>query len=406
MQVVEDGSMSTERCPEISSTAIIGAGDMGAGIAAVSALNGYEVAVHDVDPDQLAEMEETVRWSYDKLVKKNEITDDRAQEAVDRIRTASTIREAVASADLVTEAVVERLAVKEDVFNALDEHAPRDAILATNTSGLSVTALAEVTDRPKQVVGTHWFNPPVIMELVELIATRYTDDAVLDRCHRFVESVEKTPIVCRKDVPKFIVNRCMRPYDQVAAWLVHIGEADVLEIDSAMKYREGFPMGPFELADYLGAIQHRVEGEEDLLNDSRQLSYDTQICPIVHDLYEKGHYGRKTGQGYYDYSDGPPEIPESAGAEFDPMLIWAPVTNEAAKLVQHGVASPNDVDTGMRLGGNWPIGPLEKADSVGPVRVVKQCAEVASLHDRIENLAETLPCDLLVEKALSGETFH
>lgn len=406
-EVSERCGMTVGRQQNVTSTAVVGAGDMGAGIAAVSALNGYDVTVYDVDEEQLAGVHDDVEWSYDRLVDKDRITGEEATAALDRIDTTPTIEDAVEGADLVTEAVVEQLSVKEGVFETMDQHAPDHAILATNTSGLSVTALAEATDRPEQVIGTHWFNPPMLMDLVELVHTEYTSEQVAARSRAFVESLGKTPIVCRRDVPKFIVNRCMRAYDQSAAWLAYFGVADFREIDSAMKYREDFPMGPFELADYLGAIQHRVEGEQDLLEDSRPLSYDTRICPLLHERYEQGDYGRKTGKGYYEYGDDDgPDLSEAAGEEFDTLLVWAPVINEAAKMIQHDVASVEDVDEGMRLGGNWPIGPLRKADEVGLERVTKKCVEVAGIHERIENVAETLPCDLLVEKAKAGETFY
>jgi len=166
-------------------------------------------------------------------------------------------------------------------------------------------------------------------------------------------------------------------------------------------------MGPFELADYLGAIQVRVEQEQDLLEDSRPLSYRTEVCPLLHEKYEQGHYGRKAGKGYYDYTyQEEPDIPEDAGEGFDVMRIWGPVINEAAKMVQHDVATAEDIDTGMRLGGNWPSGPLEKADEVGAEAVVRGCVEIANLHPRIANVAETLPCDLLVEKAVNHNTFY
>jgi enoyl-CoA hydratase/3-hydroxyacyl-CoA dehydrogenase len=166
-------------------------------------------------------------------------------------------------------------------------------------------------------------------------------------------------------------------------------------------------MGPFELADYMGSIQLWVEQEQDLLEDSRSLSYDTEVCPLVHSMYDRGHYGQKTGQGFYDYTDQTePDIPESAGQDFDVMRVWGPVINAAAKMVQHDVAIPEDIDTGMKLGGNWPIGPLEKADEVGATAAVNACLEVAQLHPRMDNVAELLPCDLLVEKAKTGETFY
>ena len=392
---------------DIETTAVIGAGEMGRGIAAVAALAGYEAMICDVDPDQLDAAREHVEWSYGKSVERGAIGEPDAEAALDRIETTTDLPEAVSEADFITEAAVEQQAVKEDIFSDLDDHAPGEAILATNTSGLSITRLAEATDRPGRVVGTHWFNPPMLMDLVEVIETEHIDDGVADTCEDLVGSFGKTPIRCRRDIPSFIVNRLMRPYGESAAWLVYYEEAEIEAIDSAMKYKEGFPMGPFELADFTGGIQIRVEGEGDHLEDDRPLSYDTQVCPLLHDLYEQGRYGRKAGAGYYDYSEqDEPEIPEGAGADFDTLWVWAPTINEAAKMVQYDVASAEDVDTGARLGGNWPVGPLGKADEIGAEAVVRTCIETAALHEPINKVAETLPCKLLIEKAKTGETFH
>jgi enoyl-CoA hydratase/3-hydroxyacyl-CoA dehydrogenase len=392
---------------DIETVAVIGSGQMGRGIGAVAALAGYETYVNDIDPDQLEEAEEQIEWSYDKTVDRGGATEDEVSDALDRLTFTTDMDEAVEDAEFVTEAAVEQQGVKEDIFEDLDSIAPEEAILATNTSGLNITRLAEVTERPSQVVGTHWFNPPMLMELVEVIMTEHTPEGVGDTAEALIESFDKTPIRCKMDIPSFIVNRLMRPYGEGTAWMVYRGEHSIAEIDSAMKYKEEFPMGPFELADFTGGIQIRVEGASDHLEDDRPMAYDTDVCPILYQLYEKGRYGRKAGAGYYDYSDqDEPTIPVDAGQGFDTLLAWAPIVNEAAKLVQNDVASVEDVDTGARLGGNWPMGPLEKCDEVGAEVILQKLTEVASRHEDTNKLAETLPCDLLVEKAKNGETFY
>jgi enoyl-CoA hydratase/3-hydroxyacyl-CoA dehydrogenase len=392
---------------DIETVAVIGSGQMGRGIAAVAALAGYETYLQDIDPDQLEEARENIEWSYSKTVERGHASEEDTSAALDRLTFTEDQEEAVAGADVVTEAAVEQQEVKEDIFETLDEVAPEDAILATNTSGLNITRLAETTERPEQVIGTHWFNPPMLMELVEVIMTEHTPDAVADTGEQLIESFGKTPIRCRMDIPSFIVNRLMRPYGEGPAWFVYRGEHSLTEIDSAMKYREGFPMGPFELADFTGGIQIRVEGQGDHLEDDRPMSYDTKVCPILHQLYEKGRYGRKADAGYYDYEDrDEPDIPVDAGQGFDTLLVWAPIVNEAAKMVENDVATVEDIDTGARLGGNWPMGPLEKCDEVGADVILQKLTEVAGRHEDTDKLAETLPCDLLVEKATNGETFY
>ncbi|WP_408960372.1 3-hydroxyacyl-CoA dehydrogenase NAD-binding domain-containing protein [Natrinema sp. 74] len=392
---------------DIETVAVIGSGQMGRGIAAVAALAGYETVVNDIDESQLEAAKERIEWSYEKSVENGAATESEADDALERLSFTTELEEAVGDADFVTEAAVEQQAVKEDIFEDLDAAAPEDALLATNTSGLNITRLAETTDRPERVVGTHWFNPPMLMDLVEVIMTEHTPDAVADTAEALIESFDKTPIRCKIDIPSFIVNRLMRPYGEGPAWMVYRGEHTIEEIDSAMTYAEGFPMGPFELADFTGGIQLRVEGEQDHLEDDRPMSYDTTVCPLVHQLYDKGRYGRKADAGYYDYDErDEPQIPVDAGQGFDPLLVWAPIVNEAAKMVENDVASAEDIDTGARLGGNWPVGPLEKADEVGADVVLEKLTEVASRHEDTNKLAETLPCDLLVEKAKNDETFY
>ncbi|KYH24979.1 fatty acid oxidation complex subunit alpha [Halalkalicoccus paucihalophilus] len=392
---------------DIETVAVVGAGEMGRGIGAVAALAGYQTTITDIDESQLEEAAKRIEWSYEKSVEKDSATGAETNAALDRLTFTTEFDDAVGDADFVIEAAVEQQEVKQDIFADLDAATPEDAILATNTSGLNITELAETTEDPERVIGTHWFNPPMLMELVEVIMTEHTPDGVADTAESLVESFGKTPIRCKVDIPSFIVNRLMRPYGEGPAWMVYRGEHSLQEIDSAMKYKEGFPMGPFELADFTGGIQIRVEGEQDHLGDDRPMSYDTEVCPLLHQLYEKGRYGRKADAGYYEYDErDEPRIPVDAGQGFDTLLVWAPIINEAAKMVENDVASVEDIDTGARLGGNWPIGPLEKADEIGTDLVVRKLTEVASHHENKNKLAETLPCDLLVRKAKTGNTFY
>ncbi len=398
---------------DIQDVAVIGAGEMGRDIAGVIALAGYTVTVQDIAEEQLTDAEDHIEWSYSRTVDHGSATQDEVDAALDNLSFTTEIANAANDIDFGIEAVVEQQAVKEEVFETLDDAAPPRALLATNTSGLNITRIAETTDRPDHVIGMHWFNPPMLMDLVEVIMTEHTPVSVADTGEALVESFGKTPIRCKRDIPNFIVNRLMRPYGETASWLVHLDQATIEAVDSAMKYKEGFPMGPFELADYTGGIQLRVEGAQDHLDDDRPLSYDTDVCPLLYDLYDQGRYGRKTDHGYYDYTNqDEPDIPESAGEDFDPMNIWAPMINEAAKMIQHDVASASDIDTGAELGGNWPMGPLEKSDTVGAETAARKCVALAETLNQhadaqyFNKVAELLPCDLLIEKAKTNDTFY
>ena len=209
---------------EIDTVAVVGSGQMGRGIGAVAALSGYEVVLNDVDEEQLEAAEEAIAWSYGKTVENEGATTAETEAALDRISFTTDLAEAVSDAEFVTEAAVEQQAVKEEIFADLDDLAPEEALLATNTSGLNVTKLAEATDDPERVIGTHWFNPPMLMELVEVIMTEYTPESVAGTAETLIESFDRTPIRCRRDVPKFIVNRLMRPYGEAPAWMVYRGE--------------------------------------------------------------------------------------------------------------------------------------------------------------------------------------
>ncbi|MHB9286949.1 3-hydroxyacyl-CoA dehydrogenase NAD-binding domain-containing protein [Halobacteriales archaeon Cl-PHB] len=391
----------------IDTVAIIGSGQMGRGIGAVATLSGRDTILYDVEDEQLDEARSEIEWSYEKTVEKGGATEEEIEAALDRISYTTDLESAVEDADFVTEAAVEKQHVKQEIFENIDAAAPTEAILATNTSGLNITDLAAATDRPEQVLGTHWFNPPMLMDLVEVIMTEYTPDAVASTTEKLLESFGKTPIRCRMDIPAFIVNRLMRPFGDEPCWMVQRGEHSVEAIDSAMKYKEGFPMGPFELLDFTGGIQVRAEGESDHLTDERPMSYDAPYAPIIHQLHQKGRNGRKADAGFYEYDErDEPAIAVDAGQGIDTLQLWAPIVNEAAKLVENNVATPEDIDTGARLGGNWPSGPLEKVDDVGADRILSKLTEMASRHENTAKQAEVLPCDLLIEKAKTGEPFH
>ncbi|PSP76701.1 3-hydroxyacyl-CoA dehydrogenase [Halobacteriales archaeon QS_3_64_16] len=374
---------------EIDRVAVLGAGSMGHGITEVVAMAGYEVTMRDIEAEIVADGYENVEWSLQKLGESDRL-DDSPEEILDRIETTTDLEAAVEEADLVIEAAPEQMAIKQEVFGEVDDAAPNGAILASNTSSLSITEIASATDRPESVVGTHFFNPVVKMDLVEVIYGEATSEEVAEDAYEFVESIGKTPIYVRRDVNGFVVNSVLGPFMTEPAWMVSNEEATIREADAAMTDR-GYPMGPFELGDLTGIdIGYHVREEAGVDNP-----------PIIEEKVEAGDLGRKTGKGYYDYEDGDgPDYEAGQGEGFDTLRVEARIVNEAAKLVGQDVATPEAIDTGMQLGTGFPEGPCRRADRMG-LDIVLQ---------KLEDLQETTgeeryePADYLRELVANRET--
>jgi enoyl-CoA hydratase/3-hydroxyacyl-CoA dehydrogenase len=335
--------------------AVIGAGEMGHGIAELAALHGHEVVVRDINQEFLTRGMEKIRWSLDKLVEKNRIRPEQRDETLARIRLTTDLREACRNADIVIEAVFEDLDLKKQIFQELDQVSPKGTVLASNTSALPITKMAQATKRPDKVVGMHFFNPPMLMPLVEVIRADTTSDTTLEAALGLAKSLGKTVVVVRKDVPGFITTRVLGPYFEEAAW-IHDGEGVPIEaIDASMRFRGGFPMGPFELADQVGidVLHHLIQ------NAGRPMPRSVQA------LIAEKKLGRKVGGGFYMYKTGRPHLTPEMDQGFDPIRILAPVIAAAAELVAMDVAGPAEIDEAMRLGTAFPKGPLATADDLG-----------------------------------------
>src|SRR5438309_2991925 len=333
----------------------IGAGAMGHGIAELAALHGHEVRMRDIKPEYIDRGMERIRWSLDKLVGKNQLKREQADEALARIHGTLDVREACREADIAIEAVFEDPELKKKVFLELDQAAPEKTIFASNTSALPITGMARATKRPEKVVGMHFFNPPMLMPLVEVIRADTTADATLGVAVDLAKSLGKTVVVVRKDVPGFITTRVLGPYFEEAA-RIHDEEGVPIEtIDAAMRFQAGFPMGPFELADQVGidVLHHLIE------NADRPMPRSVQALMAAKKL------GRKVDEGFYAYKEGRPNLKPGMGESFDPVRILSRMINEAAELVALDVASPAEIDEAMRLGTAFPKGPLATADDLG-----------------------------------------
>ncbi|MEF8915467.1 3-hydroxyacyl-CoA dehydrogenase/enoyl-CoA hydratase family protein [Natronomonas sp.] len=375
----------------IDRVAVLGAGNMGHGITEVVALAGYDVTMRDIKEEFVEDGYEDIEWSLEKLAEKGRI-DEAPAEILDRIDTTTDLEEATEDADLVIEAAPEEMDIKHDIFSDLDEMTHDDAILASNTSSLPITEIAEATDRPERVVGMHFFNPPVKMDLVEVIYGQETSDETAETTYEFVESIDKTPIYVRKDVRGFVVNSVLGPFGDEAGWMVSNDEATIRETDATMVHERGYPMGPFELGDLTGIdIGYHVRKEA-----------GQPVPPIVEEKVEAEELGQKTGKGYYDYEDGDGADygPDDVSEDFDWLRIEARIINEAAKLIGNDVATPDAIDTGLRLGAGFPEGPCRRADKIGLDEVL----------DKLETLYEETgadryePADYLEELVADGRT--
>ena len=282
----------------IKTVAVIGAGTMGRGIAQVSALAGYSVILYDVAEDFLDAALVAIRASIDKGVARGKTAVSTATSAKEAF-TLTTSLETSATADLIIEAAPEKLDLKREVFSTLDAHAAQYTILASNTSSLSIGAIAGATQRADRVIGLHFFNPAHIMKLVEVIRGDFTSEETLQSCLAYVEAVGKTAVLC-KDTPAFIVNRVARPFYGEALRLLGENAADAATIDKLLKSL-GFRMGPFELIDLIGcdvnfAVTQSVY--EAYFHDPKYRPH-----PIQRRMVESGRIGRKAGRGFYEYGE-------------------------------------------------------------------------------------------------------
>ncbi|MCI0395711.1 MAG: 3-hydroxyacyl-CoA dehydrogenase NAD-binding domain-containing protein [Chloroflexi bacterium] len=282
----------------MNTVSVIGAGTMGGGIAQAAALAGYQVTVYDVNGEILDQARERIVVSIEKGVSLGKTAGEVAEKARGSLRFTSTLAE-TAAADLVVEAAPESLVLKREIFTTLDTAAPPHTILASNTSSLSINALAGATKRPDRFLGLHFFNPAHLMKLVEVIAGDDTSPETLAAANAFVASLGKTAVPCQ-DTPAFIVNRVARPFYGEALRLLGEGVADVDTIDRLLK-SAGFRMGPFELIDLIGCDVNLAVAESVYAAYFQDPRYRPH--PIQRRMVESGRLGRKSGRGFYNYAD-------------------------------------------------------------------------------------------------------
>lgn len=372
----------------IEKLAVIGSGLMGHGIAQVAATTGQEVSLIDVSEDALARAMQKVKDSLTKLAEKGRIKES-PDSVLKRIRTTTNLSSGVSAADCVIEAVFEDINLKRKVLADVEAHSPAKAILATNTSGLSISAIAEGTKRQEKVIGMHWMNPPQLMKLVEVINGRHTDDetlqATLELCRRY----GKETVIARRDVWFFLAARARAGWSIENFAMYVRKDADSRELDAVARYKLGFPMGEFEFFDFTGAADIRPKGlasAEQIIKTNPEFepwpaflnAYSYLAKEIWASMAARGLSGVKTGQGFYSYPGKKyvkPDIPRELADKVDPIQLLAPAINAAAWCVTNGVGSIEDVDKSMKLAFNWPKGIFDYIPEYGIDKIVSVLRE-------------------------------
>jgi len=355
----------------IKNITVLGSGIMGHGIAQVSAMAGYNVVLRDIDKSFLDKAMEKIKWSLDKLVSKQKISEDEANKILGRIVPKVELAEALKDCDLMIEAVPEIMDLKKKVYSEVENVAEKKTIYASNTSTLPITEIANVTGRPEKFIGIHFFNPPQLMKLVEVIPGQKTPKDLVELTVNFVKSVSKEPVVCKKDVAGFIVNRIFIPLVHEAAWAMDRTSSSMTEIDSAVKFRLQFPMGIFELADFTGLdVIHKATIE--------MYSRDKKVInphPLIQKLFDEKKLGQKTGAGFYEYSGEKYErinLSEEQAKKFNPTQLLGTILNNASWLVTNQASDVSEIEKALSLGMGLKKPIFETAKEFGINNIVKE----------------------------------
>jgi len=380
---------------------VIGAGTMGSGIAQVAASNGCQVTIVDSSQPALENSKSKLKSILNRLVEKGKINEEQSKSILARIHWTTKMDE-ISNSNMIIEAIVENLEIKQNLFSEMESLVSDICILATNTSSLSVSKIASVCKLKSRIMGVHFFNPVPLMKLVEVIPTEETDKKLLSEVKSSLESWGKS-VVTAKDTPGFIVNRVARPFYSEALKIYEEGLADFATIDWAMKEFGGFRMGPFELMDYIG---------NDVNYSATKAVYDGtnhdpryKPSPIQKKLMDEGLLGRKSGKGYFDYSENAvnpePNKNEKLGQQIFNRIL-AMLINAAVDTLNGGIATRDDIDTAMTTGVNYPKGLLQWADDIGLNSPLEQLKELHTQSGDDRYIASPL----LIKKVEEGGTFY
>jgi 3-hydroxybutyryl-CoA dehydrogenase len=375
---------------------VVGAGTMGAGLAQIATLGGYQTYLYEIDEKQLQRGLEMIRNGMRRGAERGRWTEAQANDALDRLRT-DTLIELLRDCELVIEAAPEDLDLKRNLFDRLASVCGPETVLATNTSSLSVTAIAAAVPGPQRVVGMHFFNPPALMQLVEIVAGDESAEPALEVATEVGRGMGRSPIRARDSVG-FVANRCVRPFFLESLRMLGEGIGPHDELDRIVRLGAGLRMGPFELMDLIGIdVNFAVARSfwEQSFGEPRW-----RPSPVHERMVASGRLGRKAGRGFYTYAKGEPHRPRDPDIEgerpiFDedelervagpnaPAVLTrlgSTIANEACFALGEDVASEGDINTAMRLGYNWPIGPLEWGERLGWSRALGVLEELRELR--------------------------
>lgn len=385
---------------EIKNIAVIGAGAMGAQIAALAAEAGYDVKIRDIEQKFLDKGKQTIIDMYDRRISRGRLTEDEKKKYMSKLTFIVDLKDAVKDADFIIEAIPEIMDLKKSVLKEITALCPDDTVFATNTSSLSIAEMSTAAKHPELVIGTHYFNPPSRMTLLEIIKGKKTSPEAIKVANK-VGIVMGRDVVNCADEPGFVANRIFCNMSNEADWALANGEASTpFEVDSAIKYKLGLPMGMLELQDTLGSGS--IDTQLHVMEYFAEMwgkSYGP--APILQKLFKEKNWGKKTGKGYYDWSNNAKnEISMAAGKDFPAIRVLAGAVNEAAKLIEIDACSRDDIDKAVLLGLNYPRGIFRMADSWGIDTIVN---ELNRLYEKYNHEDRYKPSKVLTDMIKKGK---
>lgn len=347
---------------------IIGAGTMGIGIAQVAATNGCKVWIYDANAKQVETATVGLEKTLTKLVDKQKISSEKMTEILANISIATELKD-FKDCELIIEAIIENKEIKTKVFTELEKHVSESCVIGSNTSSISITSLGAELQKPERFIGIHFFNPAPLMPLVEVIPSLLTEKSLAEKIYSLMKDWGKTPVIT-KDIPGFIVNRIARPYYGEGLRIVEENIATVEQVDDAMKTLGNFKMGPFELMDLIG-VDVNFSVTKTVYNE---YFYDPKYKPslLQQRMSEAKLHGRKTGKGFYDYSEGAVKaepVKDEALYQQIFMRIISMLINEAVEAKRLGVANDEDIELAMQKGVNYPKGLLAWGKEIGYAKI-------------------------------------